>query len=64
VSAAVKVFHAMGAYLSLDLTEVKYKIRRLSTDEMEKPVAPLGPSNFIFVKIYSPHVHENILSQE
>jgi hypothetical protein len=32
----VKEFHAMEAYLSLDLTKVKYNMRSLPTDEKEK----------------------------
>jgi hypothetical protein len=31
-SAEVKEFHATGAYTSLDLTKVKYSMKRLSID--------------------------------
>jgi hypothetical protein len=34
-SVDVKEFHAMEAYLSLDLTKVKYNVKSLPTDEKE-----------------------------
>jgi hypothetical protein len=40
-----KALHATEACSSLDLTKVRYNIRKLVTDEKEKVVAQIIPSN-------------------
>jgi hypothetical protein len=37
-SVEVKLFHATEVYSSLDVTKVKYNIRRMSIDEKEDKV--------------------------
>jgi hypothetical protein len=44
-SVEVKVLHATEVYSSLDLTKVKYDIRRLSGDEKEKIIARTRKKN-------------------
>jgi hypothetical protein len=45
-SVIVTKFRAIEAYSSLDLTEAKYSISRLSVVEKENVIVQISPSNF------------------
>jgi hypothetical protein len=42
-SVEVTEFHVMQAYTTLDLTSVKYNMKRLSTDENENVITQIRP---------------------
>jgi hypothetical protein len=58
-SVGVKVFPATEVHSSLDVSKVKYNIRRLAAVGKEKVVARLRPSNFKASRTYRSHAAEN-----